>query len=100
MTDATHAFNVLRGVLQRLHGDGAAARDQVDMDALYIWSTVQGVAGVMNGECVHRMDLKARVVERAVQHVMERMSIGVMGAAALAHAGASASHARGDTPKR
>jgi hypothetical protein len=41
-----------------------------------------------------------QVVKQAVQHVMERMSIGMLRAAALAHAGASASHARGDTPKR
>jgi AcrR family transcriptional regulator len=100
VTDATHAFNVLRGVLQRLHGPGAAARDQVDLDALYIWSTVHGVAGVMNGECIHRMDLKAKVVKQAVQHVMERMSIGMMATPSLHHPDASASHARGDTPKR
>lgn len=49
MHDATHAFDVLRDVLRRMHGDSPAMREAVELDALYIWSTVHGLAGVMNG---------------------------------------------------
>jgi AcrR family transcriptional regulator len=77
--DATHAFDVLRDVLRRLHGDGPAMRETVDLDALYIWSTMHGLAGVMNGECIDKLDLKAAVLKRAVRHAMGRMGIGLAG---------------------
>ncbi len=76
--DATHAFDVLRGVLRRMHGDSAAMRERVELDALYIWSTVHGLAGVMNGPCIDRLDLKAGVLKKAVRHAMERMGRGLM----------------------
>ena len=77
--DATHAFDVLRGVLRRLHGESAATREAVDLDALYIWSTMHGLAGVMNGQCIDKLDVKATVLKRAVRHTMDRMGIGLAG---------------------
>jgi AcrR family transcriptional regulator len=79
--DATHAFDVLRGVLRRIHGDAPAMRELVELDALYIWSTMHGLAGVMNGPCIDKLDLKARVLKRAVRHAMDRMGVGLAGAA-------------------
>lgn len=79
VTDATHAFDVLRGVLRRMHGDSAATREAVELDALYIWSTVHGLAGVMNGQCIDKLGLKTGVLQRAVRHTMERMEIGLSG---------------------
>lgn len=78
-SDATHAFDVLRGVLQRMHGETAAMREAVELDALYIWSTMHGLAGVMNGQCIVELDLKANVLKRAVRHSMQRMGIGLAG---------------------
>ena len=75
--DATHAFDVLRGVLRRMHGDSAAMRETVELDALYIWSTVHGLAGVMNGQCVDTLELRTGVLQRAVRHAMERLSLGL-----------------------
>jgi AcrR family transcriptional regulator len=77
--DATHAFDVLRGVLRRIHGESAAARELVELDALYIWSSVHGLAGVMNNQCIDKLDLKARVLKQAVRHAMDRMRIGLAG---------------------
>lgn len=77
--DATHAFDVLRGVLRRIHGDSPEVRELVELDALYIWSTVHGVAGVMNGQCVDKLELRTRVLKHAVQHAMDRMSVGLVG---------------------
>lgn len=75
--DATHAFDVLRGVLRRIHGDSAAARELVELDALFIWSTVHGLAGVMNGQCINRLDLQAQVLKQAVAHAMNRLRHGL-----------------------
>lgn len=77
--DATHAFDVLRGVLRRMHGDTPDTREAVDLNALYIWSTVHGLAGVMNGPCIVHLDVKAKVLKQAVRHAMERMSIALAG---------------------
>jgi AcrR family transcriptional regulator len=77
--DASHAFDVLRSVLRRIHGNSAAMREAVELDALYIWSTVHGLAGVMNGQCIDKLDLKATVLKRAVRHSMQRMGIGLAG---------------------
>jgi hypothetical protein len=75
--DATHAFDVLRDVLRRLHGDTPDMREAVELDALYIWSTVHGLAGVMNGQCIAKLDLKAKVLKQAVRHAMDRMGAGL-----------------------
>ena len=77
--DATHAFDVLRGVLRRIHGESAAQREAVELDARYIWSSVHGLAGVMNGQCIDRIELKSTVLKQAVRHAMARMSIGLAG---------------------
>jgi AcrR family transcriptional regulator len=77
--DATHAFDILRGVLRRMHGESADKRDLVELDALYIWSTMHGLAGVMNGQCIDKLGLKARLLKQAVRHAMGRMSIGLAG---------------------
>jgi AcrR family transcriptional regulator len=77
--DATHAFDVLRDVLRRMHGQSAEVRDTVELDALYIWSTMHGLAGVMSGQCIDKLDLKARVLKQAVRHAMARMGIGLSG---------------------
>ncbi len=75
--DARHAFDVLGDVLKRMHGDTAAARAAVELDALYIWSTMHGLAGVMNGQCIDQLGLKAGVLKRAVPHAMLRMGKGM-----------------------
>jgi AcrR family transcriptional regulator len=77
VADATHAFDILRGVLRRMHGASAAMRDRVDLDALHIWSTIHGLAGVMNGQCIDKLELRAKVLEKAIRHTMERMSAGL-----------------------
>ena len=75
--EATQAFDRLRAVLVRLHGDGADAARRVDLDAVYIWSTIHGVAGVMNGQCVNHLGLASRSPTEAIAHAMASMLRGV-----------------------
>lgn len=75
--DAVHAFDILRQVLRRLHGDGAAAQARVELDALYIWSTMHGLAGVMDGNCIGHLGLPAGRMEQAVAHAMARVRQGL-----------------------
>jgi AcrR family transcriptional regulator len=69
--NAVHAFDILRQVMRRLHGGAPSRWDRADLDALYIWSSMHGVAGVMHGACIDGLDLKDDVRQRAMQHVME-----------------------------
>jgi len=75
--DAVHTYDILRTVLRRMHGKSAAVNDKVDLDALYIWSTVHGLAGVMNGNCIDKLNLKSRVLEQAIEHVIKMVEIGL-----------------------
>ncbi|MBA4108879.1 MAG: hypothetical protein C0487_04720 [Leptothrix sp. (in: Bacteria)] len=76
--DAVHTYDILRNVLRRLHGESAAMQDRVDLDALYIWSTVHGMAGVMNGNCIHRLNLKPQVLEQAIEHMIKMEELGLL----------------------
>lgn len=77
LRDAAHTFDILRKVLRRLHGDDAASSDRVDLDALYIWSTVHGMAGVLNGNCIHKLNVKRAVVEQAIEHAIVMVELGL-----------------------
>ncbi len=77
--DAIHNYDILRNTLKRIHGKSAAMNDRVDLDALYIWSTVHGLAGIMNGNCIDKMNLKAKVIDQAIEHVIQMVDIGLQG---------------------
>ena len=56
--DALHAFDVLRGVLRRLYGEAPEAQAQVDLHAMFIWSTVHGLASIQQqGRCMEHLHL-------------------------------------------
>ncbi|QHE77449.1 TetR/AcrR family transcriptional regulator [Hydrogenophaga sp. PBL-H3] len=80
--DATHTFDILRRVLHRVHGV-RAKREAVDLDALYIWSTLHGLAGVMNGNCIGQLALSARVHQKAVEHAMSMVDRGLFSREAM-----------------
>jgi AcrR family transcriptional regulator len=78
--DATHAFDVLRSVLRRLHGTGDDAQALVDLDAMTIWSMVHGLAGVMSGPCLDQLGLSPATLAQAVPHAMQRLGAALHGA--------------------
>lgn len=71
---AAHAFDVLRGVLRRLHGSGAAKSARVDLDAMFIWSCMHGVASIGQGDVVAQLRLAPKVHSQAGAHVMQMIS--------------------------
>jgi AcrR family transcriptional regulator len=79
--DAAHAFDVLRSVLRRLHGEGASQRARVDLDALFIWSSMHGLASIGNAQVMDLLALAPGVGERAVPHVMAMLSAALQSAA-------------------
>ncbi|MFM9916588.1 MAG: TetR/AcrR family transcriptional regulator [Rhizobacter sp.] len=68
--DAVHAFDVLRGVLRRLYGNDAEMRAKVDLQAMFIWSTMHGLASIMQSNAMDCLTLAPQVRAQASEHVM------------------------------
>lgn len=68
--DAGHAFDVLRGVLRSIYGSGAAVRAEVDLHAMFIWSTMHGLASIGQSSVMDVLKLAPKVAARAPAHVM------------------------------
>lgn len=77
--DAVHAFDVLRSVLRRVHGEGAAQRTRVDLDAMFIWTNMHGLASIGHSNVVGHLRLSPAALPQVVPHVM-----GLMGRALAA----------------
>lgn len=78
LRDARLAFDVLRHVLERLHGTRAAQDDRIDLDALYIWSSMHGLATVLQSNVLGKLALKKRVLDGAVAHVMHKVEAAML----------------------
>ena len=75
--DARHALDVLRVVLRRLHGAGPAQRERVDLDAMFIWSNMHGLASITNANVMEHLDLAPRVGGRWIVHAMGMMGLAL-----------------------
>jgi AcrR family transcriptional regulator len=74
VAEGRHSFDTLRNVLRRMHGDSAEMRDAVDLDALFIWSSMHGLTGVMHHNLTCDLDLSPQVRRGSAQHVMSMIS--------------------------
>ena len=71
--DAVHAFDVLRDVLRRVHGTGADRRAAVDLDAMFIWSNMHGLASLTQSQVVPYLNLAPKVSASVATHLMQMM---------------------------
>jgi AcrR family transcriptional regulator len=78
--DARRPFEQLRDILRRIHGNSTELAAKVDLDALYIWSAMHGLAGVLHSSAVRHIAVADGVHERAVAHIMERVGLGLQSA--------------------
>lgn len=74
---STHAFDILRQVLRRMHGSSAKEAGRIDLDAMFVWSTLHGLVGVMNGNCIDKLGLQRSMLQQTVQHVIEAVTRGL-----------------------
>lgn len=72
--DARYAFDILREAIGRLHGPKAVKSGLADRDAMFVWSSMHGLAGVLQSNIMPTLALKPGVVEDAVKHIMCRIS--------------------------
>jgi len=74
---ARHAFDILVGVLERVHARHTDASDRARLDALFVWSTMHGLASILASDALTGIGLPAGVVERTTDHVMSRIEVGL-----------------------
>ena len=75
--DAQHAFNVLRSVLSRLHEKHPNKAHKVDVDAMFIWSSLHGLASITQANVMKHLSIDDDVREHASQYVMGMVSIAL-----------------------
>lgn len=79
--DAIHAFDVLRSVLRRIYGAKASAKQQVDMHAMFIWSTMHGLASITESNVMSCLQLSPKAAAQAPNHVMHMVELALSAAA-------------------
>lgn len=75
--DARAAFDILANRLAALKDYTSEA--ELRADALFIWSAIHGLAGVVESEAMSYLDFDEAAAEEAVQHAMQRIDQAVFG---------------------
>lgn len=73
-TDAVHAFDVLRRVLRRIHGEQASARRRVELDAMFIWANMHGMATITQSNVMAHLALASKVEAGVVDHMFHMIA--------------------------
>lgn len=79
MHRARHAFSLLSDAIGRLdpRPDIGSKAPATTLDALYVWSTVHGLASLLQTDAARKLDLSEDVVRDLVPHVLGRIGTGL-----------------------
>ncbi len=78
LRQARHAFNLLEVAIGRLHA--AQGRDDPELaarDALHVWATMHGLAGILRNDALSSLEISAEVLSSSVPHSFGRLSMGL-----------------------
>ncbi|WP_341890683.1 TetR/AcrR family transcriptional regulator [Variovorax sp. YR752] len=75
--DARHALDVLRTVLRRIHGTDRAQRTRVDLDAMFIWSQMHGLASIAQANVMEHLGLAPQASRQMVSHAMHMLELAM-----------------------
>lgn len=76
MRRSQHAFAILRNAIARLpRSDGQPV--QPELDAMYVWATVHGLASAMQGSVIGTLGLSAPTLAAMPAHVLGRIGTGL-----------------------
>lgn len=75
MRQAHHAFALLRRCIADTYAaDGRPApAEQIDLDAMFVWSTMHGVAGALSGDAIKQIGVLEELVARLPEHALFRI---------------------------
>lgn len=68
-----HAFAILQDGLAALH-EAPAHTDAVNLDAMFVWSAMHGLASILQSDAMDSLGLPPAVLARTAQHVLGRIS--------------------------
>ncbi len=84
MKKARHAFSLLRDGLRRLPSkrqgpehQGPEQEAEILQDALFIWSTLHGLASLSGSSVLRTLDLPPELHESAISHTLLRIGTGI-----------------------
>ncbi len=76
--DARHALDVLRTVLRRIHGADRAQRTRVDLDAMFIWSQMHGLASIAQANVMEHLGLAPQASRQMLPHAMHMIELAMV----------------------
>jgi len=71
LRDARAAFDVLRQGLRPLYAGHSDAPVRVDRDAMFVWSTMHGLASILQSNAVAHLGMDDAALDEAARHVMK-----------------------------
>ncbi|MFM9879956.1 MAG: TetR/AcrR family transcriptional regulator [Burkholderiaceae bacterium] len=86
LRDARRAFGVLREALAPLYAQAGADADKVDADALFVWSSMHGLATILQSNAMQHLALSPQVLEDAANHVMRMVDVALMASSGIRRA--------------
>lgn len=83
LADARYSFDVLRGALkplyEPLYDNSERQLQAIDTAAMFVWSTLHGLASIMQSQAMCGLELHPKYQENAVEQVMD-MVVSALGA--------------------
>jgi len=77
VSDAGHAFDILRNNLRRRHGTGPGMQARADLDALFIWSALHGMASITRSQAMACLQLSPGVAAGFKDYLMQKVGIAL-----------------------
>jgi AcrR family transcriptional regulator len=100
LSDARRAFDILREALNRVHGVGEGQSTESDLDAMFVWATMHGLATITQNNPVEKLMSHKSNAARLTQHVMKRVESGLASSPTGAAAGPDSVLNRKTRPRR
>jgi hypothetical protein len=82
IANAVHAFDILRNSLRETQGDTPEQQARADLDALFIWSALHGMASISNADVMRHLVLAPGVIEHFRQDLMGKIGAALAAPAA------------------
>jgi len=73
LANAIKAFDILRQTLGRLPQANRRSSDQLNLDALFVWSVMHGQSTLLQTNAFENLNLPGTVVSKAAAHILGRI---------------------------
>lgn len=77
LADARYSFDVLRQALQPLYAQPQNQPEAIDTAAMFVWSTLHGLASIMQSQALCGLELHPKFVENAQEQVMTMVDLAL-----------------------